>query len=235
MKLGKDLYCGKCGEYSVQDYYDAWEMRENCPIYFKKENIIKNMPKYQELVPYLKPDNMNKNEKAEQLFRYYHNIENKKREEVICIRLGDEHLHDYNHKYYYITEAELDLYEAIQDFLMTRYEKQGLSIEVCPSSNITIGGFDIKEHPIFRWQPLDENDLKKCEKFNKYNLRNGKISCCINTDDPGIFPTTIQNEFKLLKNCAIEEYKASETRTKEWCESLREEGVDIFMRNWIQD
>ena len=60
------------------------------------------------------------------------------------------------------------------------------------------------------------------------------MPCCVNTDDPGIFPTTIQNEFKLLKNSATEEHKAIESRAKEWTESLRDEGVDIFMRNWIE-
>ena len=232
LRLGKKLYKSVGENFKVNDYHEAWALRRNCPLCFESQTTAEL-----EGVSEFIPDFGNKgiSNLAEELFMDYHHDYHHlsaKRNEVIAIRYGDKELHEHNERYYYITDEELDLYEAVQDFLITRYEKKGIIIEACPSSNVTIGGFDFKDHPIFRWHPPKEKFLNKNNIYNRFGIRKGIMSCCVNTDDPAIFPTTIHNEFKIIKNIAKEHYDCTENEAEKWIEQLRENGVNIFMSNW---
>ena len=73
--------------------------------------------------------------------------------------------------------------------------RQGLAIECNPSSNYLIGTFrDYCKHPILAFN--DTGLLNSAD--------NPKISVSINTDDLGIFDTTLENEYAFLA-CALEE------------------------------
>lgn len=50
---------------------------------------------------------------------------------------------------------------------------------------------------MFRWNPPVRNWLDR--KLNESKIRKNIINVCINTDDPAIFPTNMENEFMLLK------------------------------------
>ena len=236
ISMASELY-GDHLEGKVDDFYEAWMLRRNCPLLWENQTIA-NLYGYEEFIPDF--DKKSENPQASDIFEDYHydySQNSNKRNEVISIRYGDKSMHNDDDKYYFICDEELELYEALQDFLITRYEKKGIIIEACPTSNITIGSFEIKDHPIFRWHPPKAEMLESDDKeggFNRFGLRKGIMSCCINTDDPGIFPTTIQNEHKLLKSAAIEHHGCTETGAENWVESLRKNGVDIFMRNWCQ-
>lgn len=72
---------------------------------------------------------------------------------------------------------------------------KGISIECNPSSNKLIGTFDRYErHPIFRFNhiglPRDE-----------YPDENAELQVSINTDDQGVFDTSLENEYALLYGC----------------------------------
>lgn len=126
-------------------------------------------------------------------------------------------------------EREIKFVEALQDYLMTEYDRLGLTVEVCPSSNLHIGRInDCTEHPCLRWYPPQPSLLDRGAVFNKFGLRTGPVRICINTDDPGVFPTNIQTEYHLIQQAARERFGLSTYGTEKWIERLRQQGIEIF-------
>jgi len=54
----------------------------------------------------------------------------------------------------------------------------------------------------------------------------------VNTDDPGIMPTTLRTEFLLLREAALE-LKVGRTVAERWLETLRQYGIEQFHRNHV--
>ncbi len=112
--------------------------------------------------------------------------------------------------------------------MLDTYDQKGLVIEANPTSNVYIARLNKHaEHPVFRWYPPDESLLLPGAKHNPYGLRRGPIRVCINTDDPGIMPTTLRTEFALLREAALE-HGVTRTHAENWLERLRQFGVDEF-------
>lgn len=89
-----------------------------------------------------------------------------------------------------------EIIDKIQDCMIKDISSSGISIECNPSSNLQIGHIDkYEDHPIFRFQKLDD----------AYPT----INVSINTDDKGIFATSIANEFSLI-GLAITKMKNSD-------------------------
>lgn len=129
---------------------------------------------------------------------------------------------------------ELHFMHALQDYLLHEYDRKGLIIETNPTSNVYIARVGKhSEHPIFRWNPPDESTLANGAKHNLYGLRCGPIRVLVNTDDPGIMPTTLRTEFALLREAAIER-GISRTIAEDWLERLRSYGVEQFHRHHQQ-
>lgn len=131
------------------------------------------------------------------------------------------------------TPSELDFMHALQDWLLTEYDKLGLIIEANPTSNVYIARLKSHaEHPIFRWNPPDESALAHGAAANLYGLRRGPVRVLVNTDDPGIVPTTLRTEFLLLREAALER-KVGRTVAERWLETLRQYGIEQFHRNHL--
>ena len=132
-----------------------------------------------------------------------------------------------------IFESDIAAIRAIQDFKINEYADKGIIIETCPSSNIYIGGFDcVESHPIFRWNPPIKRWLK--DEYNKSGIRKNIIEVCVNTDDPAIFPTNLENEFKLLRNAAIKLMSPTDNigEIDEWIERLKQFNEKVFDDNY---
>lgn len=129
----------------------------------------------------------------------------------------------------YLADNELSFYRLLQDTLMMRYHNKGIVLEVCPSSNISLGRFeDYHQHPVFRWHPPQKTLFSRYD-WDKFNIRNQtEIAVCINTDDPGIFPTKIEQEYKLLANAAEKHYKVDKKAVEKWIETLRKTSLAAF-------
>jgi hypothetical protein len=137
---------------------------------------------------------------------------------------GDERTFLYDFE----TPEELQFMHALQDYLLDQYDRQGLIIEANPSSNVYIARLENHaEHPIFRWKPPDEATLANGSIHNQFGLRRGPIRVLVNTDDPGIMPTTLRTEFALLLEAAID-LGVSSTVAQVWLERLRQFGMDEF-------
>jgi hypothetical protein len=66
---------------------------------------------------------------------------------------------------------------------------------------------------------------------NRYGLRAGPINVCINTDDAGLFPTTIANEHRVIKETAIKCFATTELSAEKWIGKIRQLGIDEFNKN----
>jgi adenosine deaminase len=109
------------------------------------------------------------------------------------------------------------------------YNYKGIVLEACPSSNISLGRFEhYHQHPIFRWYPPDES-LFESHNLDRFGLRKkGEVAVCINTDDPGIFPTKIEQEYQLLRNACKQHFGLSSQVTDFWVERLRKLSLKAF-------
>jgi len=86
---------------------------------------------------------------------------------------------------------------ALQDAMIRAISKQQICIECCPSSNVRIGRlerFDV--HPIFRFMPVRSEETRY------------PLAVTINTDDLGVFSTSLPNEYSLLALALLKKKEA---------------------------
>lgn len=76
---------------------------------------------------------------------------------------------------------------VLQEAMLSDIEHRGICIECNPSSNLQIGSFDrYDELPLFRFMSIDTKE------------RNHSLQISINTDDRGVFATSLLNEYSLI-------------------------------------
>jgi adenosine deaminase len=248
-----ELLYGK--SHSNRALHEAWKLRRNCPHAINIENSSTGLPYIDTTDPFYRDwiidfaqfESHGVSKQAYELWQQYifsSIFESNKQFQAIrkkpivihCIRQQLEEPFGVDDGIYYdsVSAAELDLYEAIQDLQMEKYAAQEIIIEACPTSNIYIGRFNhYHEHPIFRWNPPEQDWLKEGAKFNRFGLRKGSITVCVNTDDAALMPTTIQNEHRVLHKAAIEHYDIGINKAEDWIERIRCKGVEIFRSNHL--
>ena len=214
--------------------YQAWWLRRNC--HFRFESLSGAWPVDSRELCAL-PDSQELSErrtKASQLYQARHEwLATVTEALLIIVCMGDEAAAhdgvqskpglsvDKNILADVDSFAELDFMHALQDWLLTEYDKLGLIIEANPTSNVYIARLKSHtEHPIFRWCPPDESVLEYRSMSNRYGMRRGPIRVLVNTDDPGIMPTTLCTEFLLLREAALK-LNIGRTEAERWLETLR--------------
>ena len=91
-----------------------------------------------------------------------------------------------------VTPALISVLEKMQVRMMEKIMIKEISVECNPSSNHLIGTFDrYEEHPIFRFNHFGLN-------MPEYMENSGQIRVSVNTDDLGVFDTSLENEYALL-------------------------------------
>lgn len=115
------------------------------------------------------------------------------------------------------TRENEGLYKELQNMLIKKVEKMGVYVETNPSSNTAISDMSgIFCHPIIR---LNNRGL---------NIPKEKETCVlstINSDDPVVFSTNVENEIAYIyyalldKGCKREE-------ALEWIDKIRKHGID---------
>ena len=86
------------------------------------------------------------------------------------------------------------LMRRIQDAMMEFLNSRGIIIETNPSSNVLIGTFkDYCLHPVFRF-----NDRKLYGDRSDNSNNRIQMNVCVNTDDLGVFDTSLEFEYALL-------------------------------------
>lgn len=112
-----------------------------------------------------------------------------------------------------VPQERVELFGMLQEHLIEKVEKMGVYIETNPTSNLTIGDFaQMREHPIFRWNAIrDENGHH--------------TFVMINSDDPAVFHTNVENELAYIYYAA--EYQGySKEEALDWVDKIRQNGID---------
>lgn len=121
------------------------------------------------------------------------------------------------------TKTMLKTLSQIQYYMQLEVSSKHLSIECNPTSNYVIGNFKrFDKHPIllFYNKHLEKNDLKAAQ-----------ISVSINTDDQGVFDTSLKNEYSVMA-ASLEQvtdengqYVYSPDDVYHWIDEVREMGI----------
>ena len=111
--------------------------------------------------------------------------------------------------------------DKVRELLLCKIERLHIAIECNPSSNLRIGEMrNYIEHPIF--------------KFNNYGIKTPypphEISVSINTDDSGVFSTSLEREYTLmgiaLEKTDDERFSNSPRAVREWLNRVRKMSVE---------
>jgi adenosine deaminase len=123
-----------------------------------------------------------------------------------------------------IENSYIQLAEQLQKKMREMVAEKGIGVECNLTSNLRIGPFnDYSEHPIFNMFAIDENEKHKFDK---------NLFVSINTDDPGVFNTTLENEYAVLLSALLNQKdeqgkrKYTDTQIYEWLDKVREMGMN---------
>lgn len=191
---------------SIDDYYCAMMLRGDNPQLYQAQDARLN-DKFRNLAIWesyalISSDEERKNAKARKFyFKYHFDSEVAKRgEQIVSFKLFSNYG---------------EVITNIQDHMMDIIERNEIHIECCPTSNCKIGNFELYEdHPIFRF--FDSGITSKSRH---------QLSVSINTDDQGVFNTSLINEYSLI---ALALYKKKDNNNN--CIYSRNS-----IRNWIRD
>jgi len=125
-----------------------------------------------------------------------------------------------------ISPMYIDGVSKLQKAMQRLISAKGISVETNPSSNYHISTFkDYTHHPIFNFYnknlTYDPDKLSECPQ----------LSVSINTDDMGVFSTSLENEYSLLayakeheKDCADRQIY-SKSMVYSWLNDVRKMGL----------
>lgn len=202
---------------SVYTYYQAWMLRGDNPekyIYPDVEpiNDFHTWDKFALNKLNTDLENARKNQTARVIYcKYHYDFEIKDKGAK-----SDE---------YKICSKYIDLVSILQNKLLETLSSNHIAIETNLTSNKLIGDFEYYEnHPITKFYnnelELDSDKLKRCPQ----------ISVSINTDDQGVFATSVEKEYSLM---ALSLEKKKDTKGDKqyiprmiykWLENVREMG-----------
>jgi adenosine deaminase len=126
----------------------------------------------------------------------------------------------------------MELVEAVQFKMQHELKDKNIGIETNPTSNYLIGTFKrYAKHPITKFHnlglELDNELIRNCPQ----------LSVSINTDDQGIFSTSLENEYALMA-IALEKEKDENGKLKynssmiyEWLERIRQMSIGQSFKN----
>ena len=104
-------------------------------------------------------------------------------------------------------------YMALQDDVLGEVKRRGLALETLPTSNLRISFYDsMEEHHLFRWLGLDGPKLRN------------RPTVVVGSDDPGIFATSLKNEYAALSSILRSRHGKSSREAIEILESLSDAG-----------
>ncbi|WP_028904474.1 hypothetical protein [Prevotella sp. P6B4] len=125
-----------------------------------------------------------------------------------------------NSKVYDTWEVDDEMCHAIcqvQQKLLQEVENLGIAIECNPTSNFKIGEIDrYDHHPITKFNTIDRQS-----QYPRHD-----ISVSINTDDKGVFSTSIEREYALVAHALIRKYRYKSGEIKDsdvydWLDKIR--------------
>lgn len=202
-------------QYDIAAYYEAWKLRGDHPILYKGKRFSNENALLQEYWAnklYLDHETCREREEVFRLIYYYHYS--------AAVRFDGAKGKDF-----IVPDVYIDGVEKVQKAMQWFVAEKGIGIEANPSSNYRISTMDsYEDHPISKLYNmglvLDPKEMNECTQMH--------IS--INTDDKGIFQTSLENEYALM-GCALENVADDQGKRKyqkqmvyEWLDHVREHG-----------
>lgn len=116
-----------------------------------------------------------------------------------------------------VSPAEVPMLIELQKYVKHKIEQRGITVEVNPTSNASIGEIPhLFAHPLLR---LNNRGLEKLGQDVNH------MSVSINTDDPLVFRTTIENEISYLYYMLMD-MGYSQTDVLDWIDQIRKFSFD---------
>lgn len=110
------------------------------------------------------------------------------------------------------------IYEEAQQYLINKVSHKGIIIETNPVSNVNIGEiYGMQNHPIFALNDSFDQD---------YN----RVLVSINTDDPGVFSTTLRNQYGFIQQMLYDRGIPME-KALQWIDRARGNGLNSSFLN----
>lgn len=201
---------------NIQDYYLSWWLRGNSPTFGSDESTVLTSDIEKEwfnvsVNHHLGAELARNNQNAIHIHEQYHSdkvVDRGSDAKTFTIRK------EYRDEFY-------SLIEAIQEHLLCKIEKKRISIECNPSSNYKIGEMTSYDgHPIIKFF-----NAGLSTPFPRHD-----IAVSINTDDQGVFSTSLEREYSLMalamERYQPEGYKNSPRQIIEWLDKIREMSVE---------
>lgn len=203
--------------FEIHDYFESWLLRGDNPEtagieYCRTEDSISEWGKFALNYADIDVCKARENKQARNLYWEYHY--NRKVKEAGYRAV----VFSIAHKYY---EDFVSMVDRVREQLLCKVESLHIAIECNPTSNLRIGEMtSYLEHPIFR--------------FNNYGLKTPypphEINVSINTDDSGVFSTSLEREYVLmgiaLEKSNDENFRNSPRAVKEWLNRVRKMSVE---------
>ena len=178
--------------YTLHEYYDSWRLRGDDPWlyhfgYFDNDRYENDKGYDAQCIGY--QYNLHRIRHAYHKDRYKIIRENKAVVRLYQMYHFDAKAKEAGRKEYEfkIDESYIALVYELQEKMMEEISRRHIGIECNPSSNVLIGPFKkYEKHPVFRFYPPQA----ACDQVLQF--------VSINTDDQGVFDTSLQMEFALL-------------------------------------
>lgn len=209
-----EIYTNEKARFSLLDYYESWQLRGDSPVLYRTGKVSPMMgalhDTYHLCMANRNADEQRKRPWAVELYFRYHYDEQVRRN-------GNRvHVYDIQPKY-------IDFMRQIQDRMQSFLADCGIAIECNPSSNVMIGTFrDYACHPMFRFSSSPMGAVADGTELN--------IS--INTDDLGVFDTSLEFEYALVAHTLLCDNDGS--RQLKNFEAVREYLEKIRRNGWNQ-
>lgn len=186
------------GKSGLRFYFQAWKLRGDDPTLYHARGSFQR-PTEWFYHPY--PQWLCTNEETLQLYR--------ENAEVVCLyhlyhHNADVRLEGQKIEVWKITPKYIKFIRDMQDALQIQISDRGIMIECNPSSNVLIGTFDrYDQHPLFRFN----NRGLSCDDGST------QMNISINTDDLGVFDTSLENEYALIAHSMERMTKENDKKT----------------------
>lgn len=205
-------------------FYDSWKLRGDDPLLYlnnygddKNVELIPNVTYWERCrINYFYPKNSNIRQSKLIKFLYHEYHFNPK------VKRNGKRI-----KQFVINDDYINLVEAVQRCYRNAIKQLNIGLECNPTSNYLIGTFDkYSKHPILTFYNLgleiEPEKIKECPQ----------LFVSINTDDQGIFGTSLENEYALMA-IALEKEKDGNglpkhhpTMIYQWLDNIRRMGLE---------
>lgn len=174
-----EVYGEEFVSYTIDDYYYAWKLRGDNPYCYDENGKIR-INYLTEYDKYALNSNINSHERREFIAKLYYAYHFD-----YDIKMRGKEIYDFK-----VNDGYKEVMKVIQKRMQFEIARKGIFVECNPTSNYLIAKLERYEyHPIINFYD---------DGLNYNNKDCAQINVSINTDDQGVFDTSLENEYALM-------------------------------------